>query len=328
MNKILVIGSNSFSGASFIAYVARKDFEVYAVSRSKEKSPIMLPYKWENLDNIKFKQLNLNTDLDELDKLIRKEQFQMIFNFAAQSMVGQSWDFPEDWMQTNVVSSAKFLTKLKDYDFIHKYVHVTTPEVYGSTEGWRTEDFNFNPSTPYAVSRAASDMLFKIYEKEYSIPIVFTRASNVYGEGQQLYRIIPLTIYNLLAGKKVFLHGGGFSTRSFIHMDDVSNATLLAAEKGASGQTYHISTWELISIVDLVKKICEKLNINFSEYTESREDRVGKDASYKLDSSKIRNELQWEEKISLDKGIERTIKWVENNFQLLSNETQQYIHQP
>ena len=89
----------------------------------------------------------------------------MIFNFAAQSMVGQSWDFPEDWMQTNVVSSAKLLTKLKGYDFIHKYVHVTTPEVYGSTEGWRTEDFNFNPSTPYAVSRAASDMLFKIYEK-------------------------------------------------------------------------------------------------------------------------------------------------------------------
>ena len=117
-------------------------------------------------------------------------------------MVGQSWDFPEDWMQTNVVSSAKLLTKLKGYDFIHKYVHVTTPEVYGSTEGWRTEDFNFNPSTPYAVSRAASDMLFKIYEKEYSIPIVFTRASNVYGEGQQLYRIIPLTIYNLLARKK------------------------------------------------------------------------------------------------------------------------------
>ena len=166
MNKILVIGSNSFSGSNFIAHAARKNFEVHAVSRSKEKNHVMLPYKWNNLGNIQFKQLNLNTDLEDLDKLIRKEKFQMIFNFAAQSMVGQSWDFPEDWMQTNVVSSAKFLTKLKDYDFIHKYVHVTTPEVYGSTEGWRTEDFNFNPSTPYAVSRAASDMLFKIYEKE------------------------------------------------------------------------------------------------------------------------------------------------------------------
>ena len=74
----------------------------------------------------------------------------------------------------------------------------------------------------------------------------------------------------------------------------------------------HISTWELISIVDL--KICEKLNINFSEYTESREDRIGKDASYKLDSSKTRNELHWEEKISLDEGIERTIEWVERIF--------------
>ena len=89
----------------------------------------------------------------------------MIFNFAAQSMVGQSWTHPEDWMQTNVVASAKLLTKLKEYDFLDKYVHVTTPEVYGSTDGWKTEDFSFNPSTPYATSRAASDMLLKFMKR-------------------------------------------------------------------------------------------------------------------------------------------------------------------
>ena len=326
MKKILVIGSNSFSGSNFISYAIKNEFQVTGISRSKEKNEVMLPYKWRDCKNFKFFQLNVNTQLTEIHQLIKKEKFSMIFNFAAQSMVGQSWTHPEDWMQTSVVASAKLLTKLKEYDFLDKYVHVTTPEVYGSTDGWKTEDFSFNPSTPYATSRAASDMLFKIYEKEYSIPIVFTRAANVYGPGQQLYRIIPLTIYKLMAGEKVLLHGGGKSVRSFIHMNDVSRATKLIAEKGKSGETYHISTWDLISIAELVKTICIKLRMNFDDHTENIVDRVGKDASYKLDSNKIRKELSWKEEISLDKGIDDTIAWVEKNFEKLRNEEKSYIH--
>ena len=326
MKKILVIGSNSFSGSNFISYAIKNEFQVTGISRSKEKNEVMLPYKWRDYKNFKFFQLNVNTQLTEVHQLIKKEKFSMIFNFAAQSMVGQSWDYPEDWMQTNVVASAKLLTKLREYDFLDKYVHVTTPEVYGCTNGWKAEDFLFNPSTPYATSRAASDMLFKIYEKEYSIPIVFTRAANVYGPGQQLYRIIPLTIYNLMAGKKVLLHGGGKSVRSFIHMDDVSKATQLIAEEGKSGESYHISTWDLISIAGLVKTICVKLRIDFHDHTKNVGDRVGKDASYKLDSNKIRKELSWKEEISLDQGIDDTINWVEKNFKKLGNEEKSYIH--
>ena len=109
-------------------------------------------------------------------------------------MVGESWLNPDHWMMTNVVSTVRLHDRLRSFDFLERYVHVTTPEVYGSTEGWVREDAPFNPSTPYAVSRAAGDMSLRTYFATYGFPVVFTRAANVYGPGQQLYRIIPRTI--------------------------------------------------------------------------------------------------------------------------------------
>ncbi len=119
-------------------------------------------------------------------------------------------------------------------DCLERYVHVTTPEVYGSTDGWVREDAPFNPSTPYAVSRAAGDMSLRTYFANYRFPVVFTRAANVYGPGQQLYRIIPRTILAAMGGQKLRLDGGGKSVRVFIHMRDVSDATLKIALSGTA----------------------------------------------------------------------------------------------
>ena len=125
---------------------------------------------------------------------------------------------------------------------LKKYVQITTPEVYGSTANWINENAEFNPSTPYAVSRAASDMSLKAYINSFDFPAVFTRAANVYGPGQQLYRIIPRTIYSLKFGEKLQLHGGGKSERSFIHINDVCRATMQIMLNAKIGETYHIST--------------------------------------------------------------------------------------
>lgn len=247
MSKVLVLGSNSFSGASFCSFLVQQGIDTVGASRSPELDEVYLPYRWGSPSgNFRFEQIDLNHDLDELIALINKERFSTIVNFAAQSMVGQSWDHPEDWMTTNVVSGAKLAEKLRHLDFLDKYVHVTTPEVYGSTDGWIKEDTPFNPSTPYAVSRAAGDMTFKIYHEAFDLPIVSTRAANVYGQGQRLYRIIPRTILSILTDKKLQLHGGGVSTRSFIHMDDVSPATWAIAQEGTIGETYHISTPRIV----------------------------------------------------------------------------------
>ncbi len=126
---------------------------------------------------------------------MKREQFTHVVNFAAQSMVGQSWDHPDDWMMTNVVSTVRLHVLLRGLDFLDRYVHVTTPEVYGSTDGWvKRGHARSIPRRRMRVSRAAGDMSLKTFVDTYQLPAVSTRAANVYGPGQQLYRIIPRVI--------------------------------------------------------------------------------------------------------------------------------------
>jgi dTDP-glucose 4,6-dehydratase len=328
MSKIIVVGSNSFSGASFVGYALNKCTSVVGMSRSSEPIDAFLPYKWRDHDNFKYRKLDLNKDLCAIMEFVRGFRPDYIVNFAAQSMVGESWSAPADWFMTNAVSTIKFHDELRKLDFIKRYVHVTTPEVYGSCTGFVKENFPLNPSTPYAVSRAAADMSLRTFYSAYDFPVVSTRAANVYGPGQQLYRIIPRTILFILLGRQLQLHGGGSSTRSFIHIDDVSSATWSIMTNGKNGDTYHISTNSVISIHDLVRKICDRLGADFKESVEVVGDRLGKDSAYHLDSAKLRSELSWKDEISLDEGIDQCISWVKLNFDALKDQPFDYIHKP
>ncbi len=324
--KILVIGSNSFSGASFVDYVLREGTEVIGVSRSQEPNPISLPYKSQQNANFRFYQMDLNHHLEQVMDLIREFRPGYIINFAAQSMVAESWQNPEHWFVTNAVSNVKLHDQLRRCDFLEKYVHISTPEVYGSCRGLVRESTPYNPSTPYAVSRAAADMSLMTFYKEYDFPVVFTRAANVYGPGQQLYRIIPRTILFFLIGKKLQLHGGGHSVRSFIHIRDVADGTLRVARHAPAGEIYHFSTIRNVSIRSLIQMIAEQMNISFEDNVEVVGERPGKDAAYLLDSAKAKNTLGWEDKISLEEGIEETIGWVRDNLEELKKQPFDYIH--
>ncbi|RXJ66624.1 dTDP-glucose 4,6-dehydratase [Halarcobacter ebronensis] len=327
--KIIILGSNSFSGSNFINHQLNKDYQVFGVSRSKELDSVFLPYKNNtNIKNFQFAQLDINKNLDEIITLIKKEKISQVVNFAAQSMVEQSWDTPEHWYMTNTVSTIKFHDQLKDLDFLDRYVHISTPEVYGTCEGLIKEHTNYHPSTPYATSRAATDMSLMNFYNTYQFPVLFTRAANVFGEHQQLYRIVTKAILSFLTKSKLPLHGGGHSVRSFIHMNDVSKATNMILNHGKIGEIYHISTKQNISIKALVKMIAEQLNISFDEYVEIVEDRKGKDSAYLLDSAKLRDTLNWEDTISLEEGIQRTIKWVNDNLEKLLKQPMNYIHKP
>ena len=331
MSAVLVLGSNSFSGASFVRHLLQQGLDVIGASRSPEAAEVFLPYKWlkkEQQARFRFVQMDLNHDLEKLERLIREEHIQVVTNFAAQSMVGESWDKPDDWMQTNVVSVARLAERLRHIDFLEKYVHVTTPEVYGSTDGWIAEDTPFNPSTPYAVSRAAGDMLFRIYRETFGLPLVSTRAANVYGPGQPLYRIIPRTLFFLLTGRTLELHGGGVSTRSFIHIDDVSTATWQIAQHAPVGETYHISTDRIIAIKDLVSMICEKLHQPFDAHVTVVGERLGKDSAYWLKSDKLRSKLDWADTIGLEQGLDETLAWAQTNLAALNTQPMHYIHKP
>ncbi|MGZ3159261.1 MAG: GDP-mannose 4,6-dehydratase, partial [Burkholderiaceae bacterium] len=292
--RFLVIGSNSFSGAYFVKYLLENGNEVIGVSRSLEPHDVLLPYKWQpNQDRFSFRQIDLNHQLDELIQMLKEFQPEYVVNFAAQGMVAQSWETPQDWYQTNVVGQVKLHDQLRKLSFLKKYVHVTTPEAYGSTDGWIKESFHFAPSTPYAVSRAACDLHLMSFFKAYQFPVCFTRAANVYGPGQQLYRIMPRAMLYARLGKKMQLHGGGHSIRSFIHMKDVSDATYRIAIDGVAGDSYHISTPDTVSIRELVEKVCALTGTPFADLAVVSEDRLGKDQAYLLDSAKIRKELGW-----------------------------------
>ena len=323
----IVIGSNSFSGACFVDHLLKRGYDVIGSSRSIEPQEAFTPYSWQPRDGkFSFHQYDLNRDLVALMELVRKHETPYVINFAAQSMVAESWLNPTDWFMTNTVSTVKLHDELRKCDFLKRYVHISTPEVYGSCSGFVDESFPFNPSTPYAVSRAAGDMSLQTFHAAYDFPVVTTRAANVYGPGQQLYRIISRTILYILLGEKLQLHGGGVSRRSFIHMDDVSDATLKIMLHGKNGDTYHISTDEVVSIRQLVETICKKLGVQFEDHAEIVGDRLGKDAAYQLDSTKLRTELRWQDNVSLDQGLDQCIDWVKRNFDALKNESFDYIH--
>ncbi len=329
--KIAVIGCNSFSGAHFVRRALEEGCQVLGISRSPEPHQVFLPRLWEPIPgggSFTFRQMDLNNDLGGMVAEIATFQPACIVNFASQSMVAESWEHPEQWYQTNVVANVALHDRLRKFDFLRKYVHITTPEVYGSVEGVVDESYPFNPTTPYAVSRAACDMHLLSFHRQYGFPVVFTRAANVYGPGQQLYRIIPRTILFIKLGRKLQLHGGGRSVRSFIHIKDVVDGTIAALRQAPPPSTFHFSTDRFISIRELVEMICDKLGTPFEQVVEIVGDRPGKDLAYKLDSSKARRELAWAPRIQLEQGIDETIQWVEKSFDHLRSQPLNYLHKP
>jgi dTDP-glucose 4,6-dehydratase len=330
--KIFVLGSNSFSGASFVAYALEQEANVFGVSRSPEPHSAFLPYQWQPAApwtrNFRFAQFDLNKDIGSIAEAIETFRPDYVVNFAAQSMVAESWLHPEDWYQTNVLANVRLHEKIRKFDCIKRYVHISTPEVYGSCCGNVTETAPFNPSTPYAASRAACDLHLMTFFRNYRFPVVFTRAANVFGPGQQLYRIIPRTILFIKLGRKIQLHGGGRSVRSFIHIRDVADGTLRAARHAPLGEAYHFSTSRVVSIRELVGMICRRLGVDFEASVEVVGERLGKDAAYLLDSTKARSTLGWQDRFSLEQGIDETVAWISRNLEVLRQQPFDYIHKP
>lgn len=330
MNKhIYILGSNSFSGAHFVKHALKQGFTVTGVSRSPKTHPVFLPYYNEpgkQPEGFSFLQADLNHDLDALTARIHEDQPSYIVNFAAQGMVAESWQHPEQWLRTNALSPLILHDRLRKCPWLEKFVQISTPEVYGTAGEAIRENTCYTPSTPYAVSKATADMNLMCFFKAYNFPVVFTRAANVYGPCQQLYRIIPLTILKFLAGDTITLHGGGKSVRSFIHIADVCDATWKIMTMAEAGEIFHISSPDILSIRDLVLRIAQAMEVDSNKHVISGEERLGKDAAYLLDSSKLQKKFNWKTTFDLQKGINEVITWVKNNIHILNKMPQQYKH--
>jgi len=326
--KIIVIGSNSFSGSNFINYALSKSIKLIGISRSNEYNKIMLPYKYNsNLNKFQFYKLDINKQLDKILKLVDNFKPEVIINFSAQGEVRNSWNFSEQWYTTNCLSVVKLTNSLVKRKFIKRYISISTPEVYGSTLKKIINNNYFNPSTPYAASKLAGDLHLNTLFKKYNFPVIFSRSANVYGPHQQLYRIIPRTIIYLKTRKKITLHGRGKAKRSFIHIKDVVEAIYRMIIFGKIGEVYHIApVTKEISIYKVVSLICSIMGYNFQSSVKLISENYGQDEIYKLNSQKIRNLNNWSEQINLQDGIRETIEWINFNWKIIKNMSFEYIH--
>lgn len=326
MKKAIVIGATSFSGINFTNYLIKKKFKIIGIGRSNFPRECFAPFPIKT-NNFKFCKFDINKNLPSLISLIKDFRPNFIINFASQSMVAESWQKPYDWFLTNSYSIPSLYYQISKLKFKSRLVHISTPEVYGNTIKKINEDYNFNPNTPYAISRTTADYYLNILSKNSAIDFVATRSANVFGEYQSLYRIIPKTIFCILNKEKLFLHGNGKSKRSFIHIEDVCSATylLMISKKLNKNRFYNISTDQLISIKDLVEKICYILGYNVNLLVKNSSERIGKDFIYHLDSSKLKK-LGWRSNISLADGIIKTLNWVKKNFKNFKSSDLKYIH--
>lgn len=326
---VLVIGSNSFSGADFIDLLLETGrYSVLGVSRSPENSEVFIPYKKRKRANFSFEQIDLNKDMRRLTALLDDKKPEYIVNFAAQSEVGPSWETPWEWFQTNAVALTRLADALKGRKHLKRYVHISSPEVYGTCEGSVREDAPLNPTTPYAASKAAGDLSLFTYVKNFGLPLVMIRATNVYGAHQQLFKIIPRSVINLKLGKTIELHGGGTAVKSYIHIRDVSRGELLAMEHGDNGLIYHFSPDHGVEVREVVRVICAKLGKRFDDVTKTVAERLGQDKAYIIDSARARTTLGWKPETSLESGIDGVVLWVDQYWDEMRKLPLAYVHKP
>ena len=328
MQKDVVIGSNSFSGQDFVdLLLSDGNREVIGVSRSPEQANFFLRYRErQDTGNFRFKQFDLNRDMDAFTAFLDYERPDRIVNFAAQGEVSRSWEYPEQWIQTNCVALARMIRHICDRDYVQRYLHISSPEVYGTCEGIVKEDALLRPSTPYAASKAAADMLLSVFAEHKGLPLLTVRATNVYGARQQLYRIIMRAVIFIRLGQTIPLHGGGRAVKSFIHIRDVSRGEKAILDRGEVGGVYHLSPDGGISVRELVAKIASKLGKSLSEVSCEVNERLGQDAAYVIDSSRARTELAWFPEISLDQGISEVVEWIDFHWDALKGLPHDYVH--
>jgi dTDP-glucose 4,6-dehydratase len=328
MTKCVVLGSNSFSGQDFIdLLLSQTDWRVIGVSRSPEKADFFLRYKQKPAPGqFTFHCLDMNRNSGELLALLDAERPDYIVNFAAQSEVAPSWEHPEHWFETNTVALAKLVNHLRRRDYLKRYLHVSSPEAYGNCVGRVLESTPDNPSTPYAASKAAADMLLSVYHKQFGFPLLTVRGTNVYGARQQLFKIIPRSVIYLKLGKTIELHGGGVAVKSYIHIRDVSACELDVLMKGRIGERYHISPDGGIEVKDVVRIIAGRMGKRFADVTKVVDERPGQDAAYVIDSSKARGELGWAPAVSIEQGLSEVVEWVETNWDQIQRQELHYAH--
>ena len=313
--KILVTGGLGFIGSNFILRTLEKhpDFKITNIDACLPGSNLKNLPKL-NSQNYSFVKGNI-TDKKLVDRLMSKSD--IVINFAAESHVDRSISDPKPFIDSNIIGVHTILEAIRKHK--KKMIQISTDEVFGSLKSdSANEEFPFNPSSPYAASKASAEMLVKSYVTTYDCNVIITRCTNNYGPRQSPEKLIPKAI--LLAGKnqKIPIYGTGKNIRDWIFVLDHCDAILKILFKGKKGKSYNIAGKNEINNVTIVKKIL-KIMGNSKELMHFINDRPGHDFRYSLNSEKIQKELHWNPSHTFEKGLEYTIDWYIKNMKLYND---------
>ena len=318
MKTIIITGGLGFIGSNLVNILSKKKYFIINIDKITYASN--LNNISDNIKNYKFYKQDINNQ-NFIKKILEKYNPSLIFNVAAETHVDRSIDSPRQFIDSNVYGVFNLLETIKKYKKKIKFIHVSTDEVYGDIKKNKKsiESDSYNPSSPYAASKASGDLLIKSYVRTYKIPAIITNCCNNYGPNQYPEKLIPTIIYKIINQKPIPIYGNGKNIREWIYVEDHCNALIKISEKGVLGENYNIGSGIELNNIEITKKIIsffKEIDINLANKAKFIfvKDRPGHDLRYSLNSSKIKNNLNWDCKYKFDEGIKKTILWYVNKF--------------
>lgn len=315
--QILVTGGMGFIGTNFIRYWKNKypqdlilnlDSLTYAANTSNLED-------LEGDSHYKF----IKGDIRDAD-IVKKamDGVELVVHFAAESHVDRSIDNPTKFLETNVLGTYTLLSEAKNSKTLKRFHHISTDEVYGSVNRHDPKDtFSesrpYDPSSPYSASKASSDHLVNTFHKTFGLPISISNCSNNYGPYQHPEKFIPRAVTSLIKGEKIKIYGTGENIRDWLYVEDHCRAIDLIINQGKPGCNYCLGgNFQDVTNLEIVKKLCELMKLDFDKSVEFVADRPGHD-DYRISREKIKSELGWEPTYSFDTGIAATTNWYKNH---------------
>ena len=308
--KLLVTGGYGFIGSNFIL----KLLEEYDVFKIKNIDAELNGSNPKNLSTIKnhknYEFVNGDiTNYNLMEKLI--DECDVVVNFAAESFVDRSINDANPFLRSNILGTYTILDIITKQN--KKMIQISTDEVFGSIEhGSAKEESRFNPTNPYAATKASAELLVNSYFATYNSNVIITRCTNNYGPRQFPEKLIPKTILLAEQDKKIPIYGNGTNIRDWIFVEDHCNAIINILKNGKAGKSYNISASNEIDNITIVKKILSLMNKS-EDLIDFVEDRPGHDFRYSMNSQKIKNEMDWQTKVSFEEGLKTTVEWYLSN---------------
>jgi dTDP-glucose 4,6-dehydratase len=309
---IFVTGAAGFIGSNFVHFLTKKtNKKIVVIDKITYAGSIknLYPFSQHEIERIDI------ADFEELDRVFVKYKPSAIFHFAAESHVDNSIKNVKPFIDTNIIGTVNLLQLSVDYD-VEMFHHISTDEVYGSlgyNDSSFTEETSYDPQNPYSASKASSDHFVMAFHNTFGLPVKITNCSNNYGPRQNVEKLIPKTITNILQGNKIPVYGKGENIRDWIYVEDHCEAIYEVFNRGKVGEKYNIGGECEVKNIDLIKKLLELLG-GSEDLIEYVQDRPGHDLRYSIDNAKIHSELGWSPKYTLDKGLEKTIEWYRNDW--------------